>query len=205
MTEPNNPPDPAKFKKRRFIGTAGFVFLYCVMAPGCLRRWGAPEPWSRLDIFSGEYLLLSAIGGATGLRFHRAIFRSPEVLREASGLGYDPRMLLWISALPLLAAFFLVWTDNHLVRHFSSDLESQRLMTEGPYRLICHPRYAALLVSRVAFSLALASVLGWIILVGWVVVVLRRVRREEAHLRETFGAGYDAYARRTARLVPALY
>ncbi len=37
------------------------------------------------------------------------------------------------------------------------------------------------------------------------VAILRRIRLEEAHLHKIFGAGYDAYASRTARLVPRIF
>jgi protein-S-isoprenylcysteine O-methyltransferase Ste14 len=37
------------------------------------------------------------------------------------------------------------------------------------------------------------------------VAIRHRIEREEPHLRELFGSAYDAYARRTARLLPGVY
>jgi protein-S-isoprenylcysteine O-methyltransferase Ste14 len=39
----------------------------------------------------------------------------------------------------------------------------------------------------------------------WIALVLRRIPLEEAHVRKAFGAAYDAYAARTARLLPGIY
>jgi protein-S-isoprenylcysteine O-methyltransferase Ste14 len=78
-------------------------------------------------------------------------------------------------------------------------------MRTGPYRFVRHPRYAALLVSRIAFALALASILVWIFALGWLWAILRRIGLEEAHTQELFGAEYGNYAATTRRLIPGVY
>jgi protein-S-isoprenylcysteine O-methyltransferase Ste14 len=83
--------------------------------------------------------------------------------------------------------------------------EAHKLVTEGPYRVVRHPIYAAnfglLLATGLAFSrlgpLLLASLAFWI---GSVI----RVRGEERLLREAFGEEYEAYARRVPALFPRL-
>jgi protein-S-isoprenylcysteine O-methyltransferase Ste14 len=228
---------PEQMSKSGFWVTTFFFAAYYVAALALLRQWRSPHPWSRLDIFSGGYLLISLIWGGAATRFHRAIFRSKEVLEEASGKKYDPQMLWMISSLSLgeLAVFldysrwrlvpaleqpalqwlglalsltgglWLFWVDAYLTRHFSSDMTTRQILKDGPYRFVRHPRYVALLVSRISFSLALASILGWLFALGWLIAILRRIRLEEAHLHKIFGAGYDAYASRTARLVPGIF
>jgi len=100
---------------------------------------------------------------------------------------------------------WLLWADGYLARHFSSGLAGRRVMTDGPFRYVRHPRYAGLLASRVGFALVMASVLAWIFVLGWVYLVFRRIRLEEAHLHKLFGAAYIAYAQHTARLIPGIY
>jgi protein-S-isoprenylcysteine O-methyltransferase Ste14 len=39
-------------------------------------------------------------------------------------------------------------------------------MDHGPYRYVRHPRYSAAIVAKVAFALALASILGWVLSLG---------------------------------------
>ena len=64
-------------------------------------------------------------------------------------------------ALSLLGALLLFWTDRQLLAHFAGDMSRRELMETGPYRFIRHPRYLALLLSRISLALALASPLGW--------------------------------------------
>lgn len=220
--------------KGAFWGTLVFIALYFVAAACCLRQWGSPHPWKRLDVFSGSFLLVSLIWVYATMRFHRAIFRSREVMREASGMSFDPEMLTWINIFAIaeltvfmdyghwhlvpqleqpplqaigltmcfLGAVWLIWTDRHLSQQFRGDMTNRKLISDGPYRFVRHPRYAALIASGIAFALTLASILAWGFAVGWLVVNLRRVRLEEAHLRGLFGAEYDAYSARTARFLP---
>ncbi len=72
--------------------SAGYVGL----ALACLYRWGEVSPWSRMDVFSGGYLVVMVaailIDLAAGLG--RGIVRSPEMLREVSGMTYDSATLV---------------------------------------------------------------------------------------------------------------
>ena len=38
--------------------TCSYSLGYLLLAGVCLIRWGTPDPWSRLDLFSCGYLLL---------------------------------------------------------------------------------------------------------------------------------------------------
>ena len=99
----------------------------------------------------------------------------------------------------------LIWTDRWLSRHFASDAAAGQLMTDGPYRFVRHPRYASFLLIGLGTPLAFASILGWPFVLVLLVAIRHRIEREEPHLRELFGSAYDAYARRTARLLPGVY
>jgi protein-S-isoprenylcysteine O-methyltransferase len=85
-------------------------------------------------------------------------------------------------------------------------IESQPLVTAGPYRLIRHPGYLASLMVWVGAAIAFHS---WIAaLVVAVILGLTyawRIRSEEQMLCSAFGPDYVAYAARTARLIPWLY
>jgi protein-S-isoprenylcysteine O-methyltransferase Ste14 len=105
----------------------------------------------------------------------------------------------------LAGALLLFWTDRQLLAHFAGDMTRREVMETGPYRFVRHPRYLALLLSRVAFALALASPLGWLFAVLWFLMLARRIRLEEVHLRKIFGTDYAAYMRRTSRLLPGVF
>jgi len=105
----------------------------------------------------------------------------------------------------IIAALWRTWTDNYLVRHFSQDLVRRELMTRGPYQFIRHPRYAGFLLSKVALALLYASIIGWALVIGTILLIIHRINREEEHLRQVFGTKYDDYAQRTDRMFPQIY
>jgi protein-S-isoprenylcysteine O-methyltransferase Ste14 len=87
---------------------------------------------------------------------------------------------------------------------FSARLvEGHRLVTEGPYHLVRHPIYSAMLANLVATGLALSH---WIGLLGGIVIfgigTAIRVKSEERLLRAQFGPEYEDYARRVPAIVP---
>ncbi len=111
-----------------------------------------------------------------------------------------PGLVLWW-ILPAWA----FWADRHLGAHFGREPERRGVIETGPFRWVRHPRYAVLLLSRLAFVLIFASAFGWALLLVWLVVVLRRVRLEEAHLARLYGEAWRRYAEGRPRLLPGLY
>ena len=84
--------------------------------------------------------------------------------------------------------------------------EGHRLVTEGVYRRVRHPMYAALFLYSVGQALAVPNwVAGPSYLVTFGLLFLLRLRHEERMMRDTFGTAYDDYAARTRRLVPGVW
>jgi protein-S-isoprenylcysteine O-methyltransferase Ste14 len=81
----------------------------------------------------------------------------------------------------------------------------QTLITTGPYRLVRHPGYLAILLSLGGLQLVLGT---WVALAAMVLVILPlpvRIAIEERILAEHFSAEYADYRRRTPyRLVPGI-
>jgi protein-S-isoprenylcysteine O-methyltransferase Ste14 len=121
----------------------------------------------------------------------------PELARpllQSLGLGLYVAIAIWQA-----------WTDAYLARYFSQGNPETIPMDHGPYRYVRHPRYTAAIVAKVAFALALASVLGWGLAAAWAILLLRKIAVEESHLRRVFGSTYEAYSQRTARVLPGIY
>lgn len=128
------------------------------------------------------------------------------------GLGqrFLPRssLLTWAGLIVQIAFTLLaVWARRHLGSNWSGEITikaDHRLIQSGPYHFVRHPIYTAIL----GMSGGTAIVSGQMhAVLGAVIVVLayrRKVRLEEANLREVFGAAYDAYRRDTWALVPGL-
>lgn len=80
-----------------------------------------------------------------------------------------------------------------------------RLKTDGLYGFIRHPSYAGLLVSCTGLVLIFRCRIGLLLVAGILFILLARIKAEESLLGSAFGEEYEAYRRRTWRLVPWLY
>ena len=82
-------------------------------------------------------------------------------------------------------------------------VQDHKLVTEGPYRLVRHPIYTAMLGKLIAANFAFGHWIGLPIAGGiFVIGTMIRVRSEERLLREAFGPEFEAYARRVPALIP---
>jgi protein-S-isoprenylcysteine O-methyltransferase Ste14 len=104
-------------------------------------------------------------------------------------------------------ALFLLWRSHaDLGRNWSATLQIRQehsLITDGIYRHIRHPMYAAHLLWAIAQGLLLENWLaGWVFLVIFVPFYLLRVPKEEKMMLEQFGQEYRQYISRTGRMIP---
>jgi isoprenylcysteine carboxyl methyltransferase (ICMT) family protein YpbQ len=82
-------------------------------------------------------------------------------------------------------------------------IEGHKLVTEGPYRLVRHPIYTAMLGMLLATNFAFGHWVG-LLAAGAVFVIgtMIRIRSEEKLLRQAFGPEYEDYARRVKAFIP---
>ena len=95
-----------------------------------------------------------------------------------------------------------------LGRRFSGLVAIQtdhRLVTNGIYRFIRHPSYLGLIVNTFGWALAFRSIVGILLAVLVILILIARIRAEEALLLSHFGAEFEAYRARTWRIIPGLY
>ncbi len=116
----------------------------------------------------------------------------------------EPSRLVGLG-LAVLGGTVMFWSVLDLGRQYSPEVTIQKehhLITQGLYRFIRHPRYLGLVVLVLGSALAFRSWTGLgadVILLG---SLLWRIRDEEAMLLREFGTEWEAYVRRTRRLVP---
>jgi len=111
-----------------------------------------------------------------------------------------------ISGLVVQAAglAFAIWARYTLGTNWAGRVTigaDQQLVIRGPYRVVRHPIYTGLLLGVFGTAVVVGVVRAF---VGFLLVlagVLLKLRREEAALREHFGAAYEEYARRVPGLV----
>jgi protein-S-isoprenylcysteine O-methyltransferase Ste14 len=102
-----------------------------------------------------------------------------------------------------------LWSFHALGRYFTFTVQTsvdQPVISDGPYRMIRHPSYAALLLIIIAIGLFIGN---WWSLACLVIAVavgfVFRIRVEEQALMHNLGAGYRDYASTHKRLVPFIW
>lgn len=105
-------------------------------------------------------------------------------------------------------ALLAVWARRHLGRNWSgaiTEMKDHELVRSGPYRLVRHPIYSAMLGMCVGTALVSGELHA---LVGVTIVVFaywRKIRLEEQYLREVFGVAYDDFRGKSWALIPGLF
>lgn len=77
-----------------------------------------------------------------------------------------------------------------------------RLLTDGPYARIRHPRYIEAFLWTLAYALFANYLAPYLVILGALPVIYLIVLLEERELRDRFGEGYIEYCRRVPRFVP---
>jgi protein-S-isoprenylcysteine O-methyltransferase Ste14 len=112
----------------------------------------------------------------------------------------------WIGAIVTAAGLlFAVWAREHLGTNWSRSVtikQDHQLIVSGPYGLVRHPIYTGMLLGFLGMAIAIAQVRAVNALVLVMGVLWLKLRMEEQWMRAQFGPQYEAYARRTAALVP---
>ncbi|MEI6101224.1 MAG: isoprenylcysteine carboxylmethyltransferase family protein [Eubacteriales bacterium] len=102
-----------------------------------------------------------------------------------------------LTAISRLKEFFTV---NIAIR------ENHRLITEGLYKTIRHPAYTGQLMCFAGLGLQFGDpFLFMLVFLPDLILILLRIRREEAMLAANFGQAYAEYRARTKKLIPHIF
>jgi protein-S-isoprenylcysteine O-methyltransferase Ste14 len=111
--------------------------------------------------------------------------------------------LVGLTAAGLLLAW---WARIHLGRLWSDRVVKKaghRVVDTGPYKFVRHPIYSGLIFAAAATAIEKGTSFALLGVTAITLAFYRKARREERFLRTELGENaYDAYARRTAMLVP---
>lgn len=121
-----------------------------------------------------------------------------------------PAWVAWVGAVLFGFSIWLLWRSHaDLGRNWTPTLgirDGHELVTEGVFRHIRHPMYAAHMVWAIAQVLMLHNwIAGYSFLVIMVPHYLLRVDAEEQMMVDQFGEEYHEYVKRTGRLIPRLW
>ncbi len=204
----------AAYYSRGILGWGGFAPFFAHPALVALTIVGIAL--AVVSFFAGG----SLSPGVREDRSNRWVIAAFGVLGLINGYlpAYTDRIEFWIidgDTLRWLGVFLFafggtlrVWPVFALGHRFSGLVAIQtghELLTTGIYSVIRHPSYLGLLTNSLGWSLAFRSGVGVLITALLVPPLLARIRAEETLLGSQFGAEYEAYRGRTARLIPGLY
>jgi len=109
---------------------------------------------------------------------------------------------------------FSAWMLAILRRHLTlatqmgmpelSLLRAQRLLTEGIYARLRHPRYVQMEIALLGWALIANYLAGYLVFLGSVPAVYLIVLLEERELLDRFGDAYEQYSRRVPRFFPRI-
>lgn len=101
--------------------------------------------------------------------------------------------------------FVLVMRENRYASRVVEVAQGQRVITTGPYAIVRHPMYVALLMMYLATPVALGSYWGIAASVWLVFILVARIRNEEKVLLAGL-TGYGEYCSMTRyRLIPRVW
>jgi protein-S-isoprenylcysteine O-methyltransferase Ste14 len=142
------------------------------------------------------------LGFAGGFGF--AHLRATHIAPAGSVSPVVVGLTLFVAGMALRA--WAIITLGRFFTHVLAMQPGQRVVQEGPYRLLRHPSYTGLLLGLAGVGIALDNwlSLGSLVLFPLLGIVVR-IRREEAMLTSQLGDAYSSYSARTRRLVPGLW
>lgn len=118
----------------------------------------------------------------------------PERQRVAAGvtmIALGLTLMLWSA--------ITIWSARSTVLPWRA---ATSLVSRGPYRFTRNPIYVADVITYLGVAVGLDA--GWPLALAPVAIALVHwgvIRKEERHLRERFGADYDAYRSRVRRWI----
>lgn len=119
-----------------------------------------------------------------------------------------PDWAVWVAAGLFLASYALyaeVLRENTYLSRTIEVQENQKVIDTGLYGIVRHPMYMATTVLFLAMPLVLASPISFLIMLGYIPVIAKRIENEEKVLEEGL-EGYAEYKKKVKyRILPYIW
>lgn len=116
----------------------------------------------------------------------------------------------WVGTLVLIAFLWLFYESHRILgKNWSITLEireEHKLVEDGIYGYVRHPMYSAFWLWAISQAFLFPNwIVGGAGMFCFAVLYFSRVGKEEAMMRQNFGAEYDQYCSRTGRVLPKFW
>jgi protein-S-isoprenylcysteine O-methyltransferase Ste14 len=168
-----------------------------------LRDRGRPKARATLDAGTRHYNFLA-------MTLSPIVAAIVTAIPGVNALGLESSWLFGFgTAIMLLGLGLRIWSVAVLGQYFRTTIElneNQKVVQAGPYRYIRHPSYTGLILTCIGYGLALQNIVSFVFAVTFpTIVLLHRIKVEEATLARGMGAEYVLYQKRTKKLIPSIW
>jgi hypothetical protein len=172
------------------LGVALFMLAFALGIP--LLGWGVGDWAGFLSNSARTLYALCVLSWALSVSIGLLLLPFPYTPGKRGGLG-----LAWVA-----------WSFLTLGKQHSADVTIQaghQLVVSGPYRWVRHPMYLGLIVFPWGAGLVFRSWIGALLPMLLIALFVWRIADEEQLMQREFGEQWEAYCRRTRRLIPFIY
>ena len=119
-----------------------------------------------------------------------------------------PDWVSWVAAAVFLSAYLLyaeVLRENAYLSRTIEVQEGQKVVSTGLYGIVRHPMYSATLLLFLSMPLVLGSILSFLCFLFYPLLIVKRLKNEEAFLEKEL-QGYKEYKEKVKyRLIPGIW
>ena len=119
-----------------------------------------------------------------------------------------PDWIVWLAAGLFLASYLLyaeVMRENTYLSRTIEVQENQKVIDTGMYGLVRHPMYLSTTVLFLSMPLVLASPISFCVMLGYIPVIVKRIRNEEAVLKEGLEGYKDFMTHVKYKMIPFVW
>ncbi len=113
-------------------------------------------------------------------------------------------LVMYLTGFALMAWALLTLGHNYQLGG-SAPRSGDRLIVEGPYKLVRHPMYTAALSISLGLACLIQSWGFFCVFCIYLVLILMLVPTEEEKLQQAYGEQYAAYQHRAGKILPFLH
>jgi len=183
----------------------GILFVPMLVAGGILMARN-PDLLRKRLVAKEKESEQKTVVALSGLLFIAAFITAG--LNWRSGWLIMPDYAVWTAAVVFMGSYLLyaeVLRENTYLSRTIEVQEGQEVIDTGLYGIVRHPMYMATTILFLAMPLVLGSPVSFVIMLGYIPVIAKRIRNEEAVLEEGL-EGYKEYKLRVKyKVIPFVW